>query len=250
MDNSNSRRRDLIVLTVASLFPLGMALLYFVVLNKPGGEANPALKAAYSIGKVAQFFFPISYVWWFERSQIRFALPTWRGLGLGAGFGLIVAAAMFALYFGVLQHVQVFTEDTPKMIHDRLLQFQLDSPLAYSLMGLFLCVPHSLSEEYYWRWFVFGWLRRHVPMHVAIVLSALGFMLHHVVILGVYFPGHFWTLALPFSLCVAVGGGFWAWLYQRSQSLYAPWLSHALIDAGIMTLGYVMLRGYWAPLAA
>jgi membrane protease YdiL (CAAX protease family) len=249
MDNSNSRTRDLIALTFASLFPLAMALLYFVVLNKPGGDANPALMAAYSTGKTVQFLFPALYVWWFERSGIRFEWPTRRGMGIGAGFGLTVAAAMFALYFGVLQVVPVFATTTPEMIHDRLQQSKLNSPLAYAMMGLFLCVPHSLSEEYYWRWFVFGWLRRHVPMSVAVVLSGIGFMLHHVVILYVYIPGYFWTLALPFSLGVAVGGGFWAWLYQRSESLYAPWLSHAIVDTGIMTLGYVMLRGYWTPLA-
>jgi uncharacterized protein len=250
MDQSNTRTRDLIALAFASLFPLGMTLVYFVVLSKPGGEANPELTAAYGIGKAVQFLFPAVYVWWFERSQIRFVLPTLRGLALGGGFGVAVVAVMLALYFGVLQYVPVIAAETPEMIHDRLRQSKLDSPLAFALMGLYISGPHALSEEYYWRWFVFGWLRRHAPLSVAVVLSAIGFMLHHVVILGVYFPGHFWTLALPFSLCVAVGGGFWAWLYQRSESLYAPWLSHALVDAGIMTLGYVMLRGHWTPHAA
>ena len=155
---------------------------------------------------------------------------------------------MFALYFGLLQNLPVLADQTPEMIRDRLLQAGLHSPFAFVLIGCYICGPHALSEEYYWRWFVFGWMRRHTSMSVAAALSGLGFMLHHVVILGVYFPGHFWTLAVPFSLCIAVGGAFWAWLYQRSESLYAPWLSHALVDAGIMTLGYVMLWGL--PLAA
>jgi uncharacterized protein len=34
------------------------------------------------------------------------------------------------------------------------------------------------------------------------------------------------------------GGAFWAWLYHRSGNLIAPWLSHALIDAAIFTVGY------------
>jgi hypothetical protein len=34
-------------------------------------------------------------------------------------------------------------------------------------------------------------------------------------------------------------------LYDRSGALYAPWLSHCLIDAAIMGLGYLMLAPFW-----
>jgi membrane protease YdiL (CAAX protease family) len=98
-----------------------------------------------------------------------------------------------------------------------------------------------LLEEYYWRWFVFGWLRRQTPLLVAQLLSSLAFMAHHVVILAVFFPGRFWTAAVPFSLCIAGGGFVWAWIYERSGSIYAPWLSHLLIDAAIMAVGYDLL---------
>ena len=62
--------------------------------------------------------------------------------------------------------------------------------------------------------------------------------------LAVYLPGNL-PLALFFSLCVAVGGAFWGWLYHQTGSLYAPWASHLLIDAGIMAVGYDMVRGGW-----
>ena len=101
-------------------------------------------------------------------------------------------------------------------------------------------------EEYYWRWFVFGWLKRWTPLWVAIAVSSVAFMGHHIIILNKYFPGRFWTAALPFSLCVAVGGAVWAWLYHRTQSLYAAWVSHAVIDAAIFAIGFQMV---W-PLAA
>ena len=41
---------------------------------------------------------------------------------------------------------------------------------------------------------------------------------------------------------VAIGGAFWAWLYNRTNSLLAPWVSHALIDAGIFWIGYDLVR--------
>ena len=46
---------------------------------------------------------------------------------------------------------------------------------------------------------------------------------------------------MPFALCVAGGGFVWAWLYDRTQSLYAPWISHLLIDAALMAIGYEMV---------
>jgi membrane protease YdiL (CAAX protease family) len=245
MKTADPKTRDCWALTFASIFPLVMTYTYFVVLNRPDAGANPLLITAFGIGKLVQFLFPVLYVWWFEREQIGLPRPTLRGMALGVGFALFVGVSMWLLYFLWIRHIPVVADKTPVMVNDRLKQFGRDSPMGFLIMAAYICGLHSFWEEYYWRWFVFGWMRRYVPMAAAIVLSGIGFMLHHVVILGVYFPDHFWTLAMPFSLCVAFGGGVWAWLYQHSGSLYAPWLSHALIDAAIMGLGYWMLRGYW-----
>jgi membrane protease YdiL (CAAX protease family) len=63
-------------------------------------------------------------------------------------------------------------------------------------------------------------------------------MAHHVVVLAVYFPGRFFTAALPLSLGIAIGGMFWCWLYERTGSIIATWVSHFLIDGAIMIVGY------------
>ena len=74
----------------------------------------------------------------------------------------------------------------------------------------------------------------------AILISALGFAAHHVLVLSHFFG--WWTVpTLLLSAAVAVGGAVWAWLYARAKSLYAPWLSHAIIDAGIFLIGYWMV---------
>ena len=245
MPSASSQWRDIPALIFASFFPLGMAYIYFVVLDTRADELNPTLQLAFGIGKSIQFLFPILYVWWFERDQVGFARPTLRGIPLGVGFALVVGMAMHILYFTWVKDIPAVTEETPRRIHEKVIQFNADSPLAYLLLALGISIVHSLAEEYYWRWFVFGRMRLHLPIGWAIFLSSAGFMLHHIVILGVYFHGNFWTLALPFSVCVAVGGGVWAWLYARSESLYAPWVSHCLIDAAIMGVGYVMLERYW-----
>ena len=108
-------------------------------------------------------------------------------------------------------------------------------------MTLFLAGVHSLMEEYYWRWFVFRELKGLLAPGAAIALSSLAFMAHHVIILWIYLPGRFLTAVVPFSLCVALGGAAWAWLYERSGTLYTPWLSHLLVDVAILAVGYEMV---------
>jgi membrane protease YdiL (CAAX protease family) len=240
METSQSPIRDGSAVALASFYPLFMTTIYFVVLHNPNGEPNLALMAVFWTGKAIQFAFPALYVWCFCRQELRIVGPNWRGMPLGIGFALAVAAGMYVLYFLWVQDLPE-VDQAPTMIRTRLVQFNAATPARFLMLAAYICVLHSLLEEYYWRWFVFGWMRRLMPISAALVLSGIGFMLHHVVILGVYFPGNFWTLALPFSLGVAVGGGFWAFLYQRSGALYAGWLSHALIDAAIMGLGYWMV---------
>jgi membrane protease YdiL (CAAX protease family) len=121
------------------------------------------------------------------------------------------------------------------------MQFGIDSLWKYAVLGVFYSLIHSLMEEYYWRWFVFRQLRELVPLWPAIAVSALAFMGHHVIVLGEFFKEAPW-LAWLLSSSVAVGGGFWAWLYERTGSIYSTWLSHLLIDAGIFWIGYDLVR--------
>jgi membrane protease YdiL (CAAX protease family) len=123
-------------------------------------------------------------------------------------------------------------------IRGKIEEFNCATPIRYVGLAAFLAVGHSLLEEYYWRWFVFGRLRRLLSLPSAATLSGLAFMAHHVIVLGQFFPNDFWTAAVPFSICIAGGGAFWAWLYNRSGSIYSPWLSHLLVDVAIMAIGY------------
>jgi membrane protease YdiL (CAAX protease family) len=113
----------------------------------------------------------------------------------------------------------------------------LGSPTVFIAVGVFYSLIHSLLEEYYWRWFVFGQLRELTRLVPAIVISSLGFMAHHVLVIGTYF-GFFSPATWLFSLCVAIGGGVWAWLYNRTGSLLGPWVSHLFVDATIFLVGY------------
>src|SRR5690349_18323846 len=102
MNHAAARFRDSLALVFASFFPLGIACCYFLVFDDPEGAAT---RISYGGGKVIQFLFPIAYVWCFDREQIRLARPSWHGIPLGVGFGIAVAVAMFALYFGWVRHI-------------------------------------------------------------------------------------------------------------------------------------------------
>jgi len=223
-----------------------MAWLYFVALAGQGSQVNDALRVAFGAGKAVQFLFPVAYVWLLARQGLGepLRLGPFRGGGfnVGLGSGLLVGLGILAVYAFWLRD-SVLLASTPEKIFTKLQEFGFATPKRFVALALAISVVHSFLEEYYWRWFVFGRLRRYLPWGGAIALSSLGFMAHHVIVLGVYFPGRVWTLALPFSLGVAIGGAFWSWLYERTGSLAAVWVSHMFVDLAIMAVGFDMV---WA----
>jgi membrane protease YdiL (CAAX protease family) len=231
------------VLIFAMVLPTPLAWIYFVFLAKPPGSLDkPSFLAlaAYAASKVVQFAFPLIWVVAVDKRRLAVGRPRWDGVAFGAGFGALVFAAALLVYQFWLRHTPILALAREKVLA-RLESFHVASPARYLVLAIFIACMHSLMEEYYWRWFVFGELKRLLAVPAAVVVSSLGFMAHHVVILWVYFPNHFWTAAMPFALCVAAGGAVWAWIYHRAGTLYAAWLSHFLADAAILVIGYEMV---------
>ena len=224
-------RADWLAIAVAIVFPTAATWVYFIAL-----AGSPAMNAAYAATKVLQFSFPVAWVVLWQHRKLKPAAPTSAGVGAGLALGLAVLAGMLALYYGYLKTSPAMAE-TPALAAKKLGEFRIDAPLRFLAFATFLSLAHSLLEEYYWRWFVFGQLSRGAPFGVAAAVSSLGFMAHHVLVIGEYFQGHGAYVAF-LSLCVAVGGFLWAWLYRRTGTLYGPWISHLVVDAGLMWLGY------------
>jgi membrane protease YdiL (CAAX protease family) len=227
---------------VAMTFPTLMAWLYFTQLRGPEGAANPLQQAAYTGGKVVQFGLPVLWLWLTQGRLWAMRRPRFDGWRVGVGFGLLVAAAMLGLYYGHFRGAS-FLAAVPEKIRGKLDEFGVDTPAAYAALAGFMVLAHSLLEEYYWRWFVFGRLWTLIPLWPAVALSSLAFMAHHVVILDAFLPGRFLTATLPLSLGVAAGGAVWAWLYARADSVWSPWLSHALVDGALFVIGWDLLYG-------
>ncbi|MHB0957512.1 MAG: CPBP family intramembrane glutamic endopeptidase [Pirellulaceae bacterium] len=233
-----------IALAAALIFPTLLTVAYFVLL---AGSASSMQQLVYAAGKILQFAFPA--VWVFLVLRERISWPPWstRGVWMGIGFGLLVLVAMVGLYAGWLKS-SGYLEALASQASAKVRGLGLDSLWKYAATGVFYALAHSLLEEYYWRWFVFGQLARTGSPARAILVSSLGFMAHHVVLLGTFF-GWGSPLTYLFSMAVAVGGAYWAWLYASSRSLLGPWLSHLLVDAAIFLIGYDLVRGLFAAAA-
>jgi membrane protease YdiL (CAAX protease family) len=226
-----------IVLSFALAFPSVMGWLDYGITSGQQPGPNAVTQLAYVLGKLIQFGLPVAFVTLATRRLPLPSRPNPRGIRLGLAFGALVALGTILLYAVFLRDTSVF-RDSPVRIRAKLSEFGLNSPLGFVLFAVGVTVPHSLLEEYYWRWFVFGELRRRISRSVAIALSSAAFGVFHIFPLNAYLPDHFFTAVLPFAGCVAVGGAVWAWLYERTGSVYAPWLSHLLVDASLFVVGY------------
>jgi uncharacterized protein len=221
------------VLAFALVYPTVMTWLYFT-----GSGGN--MQLLYGIGKVIQFALPA--LWWaaVDRNRLRIAAPRFKGVATGVDFGVFVGAGILAIYFGWLRY-QPQSAALDELASAKAREFGLTTPAKFLMFAVFLCAIHALLEEFYWRAFVFAELRKNASVAPAIVVSSLGFMAHHIVVLDVYFPGHFWQATVPMSAAVAIGGAAWAIMYERNGSLYPGWVSHALVDAALMGVAYAIL---------
>ncbi len=231
-------------LLFALIFPTLLTLAYFQWLQGSGFS-----QPVYAIGKCIQFGFPVVFVLWLDRSAprdtIRHGASDELGgtpasnLILGTLFGIAVVAGMFLIYR------YLFSDETTaqmqQMVQEKIVSMGLGSVPKFLAASLFYILAHSCLEEYYWRWFVFDRLEPDQTWWKAAVISSLGFMAHHVVLLACFFGWQStWTYFL--SASIAVGGFFWAWLYRRVWGFRSAWLSHAIVDAGIFGLGFWIVK--------
>ena len=217
----------------AMVFPSVLTWTYFEML----AHRPPIVQqSVYVVGKTLQFGFPLLWALCVAGEKIQWPWPSRRGLTPGIAFGLLVCLAMAALYFGAFKPFGLLVQPG-REVRAKILQLGLQQLWKYAAVGVFYALCHSLLEEYYWRWFVFGRMRAFLPLPAAIAVSSAGFTAHHLILLARYFG---WQSPWTYLLClgIAAGGAVWAAMYQRSGSLYGPWASHGLVDAAIFALGF------------
>jgi membrane protease YdiL (CAAX protease family) len=83
------------------------------------------------------------------------------------------------------------------------------------------------AEELFFRGVLYRWLRKHWSMWPSIILSALIFGAIH--------------LDIAVGLTAFILGMVLAWIYERSQNLWAPFLIHALNNSLRLLLLYILV---------
>lgn len=230
-------RLDPAVVGFGMILPSIAAWLYFVVYS-----GHELMQTVYSICKSVQFGLPVVWVIGCLGVRARPQRPHSRGMLAAIVFGLAAGAAGICFYLVALRTNPVFAPAF-LIIQEKVRGMKAATPFRFVMLAAFISVIHSLLEEYYFRWFIFGRLRTLTNFPVALALSSLAFMAHHVIVVGAYFNWTNWPMSLFLCGCVAVGGAAWAWLYERAGSLYSPWVSHCIVDVAIMIVGYDMLWG-------
>jgi len=220
-------RRFVVVLVVAMLGHAVAAVFYAHLV-----ERESLRSLVYFGSKIVVNAIPLVWVFVVARQPLRWPVVTWRGVVMGLVTGLVMGGGIVALYHAVF---------SGRIAVDALLAKAgaYGAVNHFFLFAAFLCVGNSAMEEYYWRWFVYRGMREFMPPGPAVVISALGFTLHHVVVLSAYFPSVGMVLLL--NVGVFVGGCVWAILYERFRGIAGPWISHALVDAAIMVVAYDLL---------
>ena len=232
-EQHNKRIRSVII--PAMILPFLGALVYFVFAG--GGNLT---KIAYSATKLFTFVWPVIAVIFILKQKLKWPRLTgahhWKSLPLG----VLVGAGIVGLMFLLMQTpMGVQVKSSAANMQTAVSKFGLTRS-NYWLFAVFLSVFHSLLEEYYWRWFVFGGLHQMASPGWAHVLAGTAFMTHHIIVLLQYFPV---PLTIFLSLMIGVGGVIWSWMYLRQGSLMGAWIAHMIVDFGALWIGYKLIFG-------
>jgi membrane protease YdiL (CAAX protease family) len=227
------RLRCWIAVGPALVIPALGALAYFVLIRDP-----LTARIAYTATKLFTVAWPM--VAWFLilRNPSPALSPLQQHLSalpLGAGTGLFIGIAIQVMATGPFR--EILGASAPAIRAKARLFGVLEH---YWLFAATLSMAHSLVEEYYWRWFVYGRLRVLIPGKGAHFAAGAAFALHHIVVASVYFG---LGLGMLFGGSTMIGGIIWSSLYARHGTLAGAWLSHVLVDMSLMWCGYRLLFG-------
>ncbi|MBT3297282.1 MAG: CPBP family intramembrane metalloprotease [Verrucomicrobia bacterium] len=227
-DRSPTRARAilflLLLLPAPSLGNLGAVVWW------PGSRVSQVL---FVLSKLWVLLLPLIWLCWVGRKRCSWSPARQGGLVLGALTGLAIIAAVGGLYALIGSRLV-----PPGEVQRMAAQTGLSSRTMYLACAAYWIGVNSVLEEYVWRWFVFRRLAELMPERWAIVGSALGFTLHHIVAITIYLPG---LTAFLATVGIFVGAALWSWLYCRYRSIWPGYLSHVGADIVIFVIGYRLI---------
>lgn len=143
----------------------------------------------------------------------------------GIGSGAVLMLGVLAGFYLLLE-----AGVDPVWIRSVLVRWGL-TPGWLWIFVIYMIVGNSFFEELMWRGFIYERLQRILLPILANLLSSFFYSSYHV-LLGVVLFG--WRWGLLIAGLAWLMGIFWTILVRQYGSLMSAWLSHLLVDAGIM----------------
>ena len=226
-----SRTAHIAAICFAMILPTAATLLYFVFLS--GSEL---MQVVYFGSKVLQFSFPLLWVLAVQRHRIRILRPNWKSINAGLLMGMGIVATGLLAYYGFLKD-SAYLANAPALITAKGKRNGFDdSSTLHRLRSLSGGTPFVIGRVLLALVCVWSDQTNHRTQDCDGDFKP-----------GVHVPPRdrnspvsrqgLGSNPLFFTVC-AVGGGLWAWLYDRYKTLYGPWVSHLLVDLGIMYIGF------------
>ena len=226
------RARATPLLALFLLLPAPSLGVLFGMVLLPGTAMGQGI---FMCSKIWILLVPSVWFFWVEKGTLQRGKTAPGGFRVGLFSGLAITAFIVLIYLLVGRPLI-----DPEHVHGMAEKIGLADRRRYLLGALYWLAVNSVLEEYVWRWFVVRQFERLVGARWAVVASALGFTVHHAVALQVYFTPLVTTIA---TVWIAVGGAWWSWMYLRYKTIWPGWLSHALVDLTIFTIGYGLIFG-------
>ena len=211
------------------LIPVPSLAVFFGLILYPHTLLGQTL---FILGKCWVLLLPITWYLVVEKNRLSFNKPSVNSLLVGLLSGLLIALIIYGSYLLFHAHIDL------QALRNVAVNVGLDSKKSFLLLALYWVWINALLEEYVWRWFVIEQCKKFLTVRLAVLMSALGFTLHHVIATQIYFSGLLVVLA---SIGVFSGGLIWAWMYTRYHTIWPSYISHILADVAIFAIGYQMI---------
>ena len=196
---------------------------------------TPMGKAVFMWSKIWILLLPAVWIFFLEGGKMPRSKTEPGGYRVGWASGLFIS--VFVVGAAILANRFLIDGGFFK---EMMANVGLDRKAVYLGAAAYWICINSVLEEYVWRWFVVRQFSKLCHQSGAVVASALGFTLHHLLALQVYFS---WPVALAGSFFIFIGGVWWSWMFLRYKTIWPGWLSHALVDVAVFGTGYGLLFG-------
>ena len=123
---------------------------------------------------------------------------------------------------------------TNRMVDTVAQRQNLSQLAAMGIFGVLTLLWAPVAEEMFYRGYVYGSLKRHLPLAAAWAISVAAFGLRHTIHFYYLWP-HLSVAGVVWACSMLVFGSLMTWLYERSGGLAPCMLVHLLVNiAGIL----------------